>query len=156
MWEYNLKWSLCIILAMVMTIVATLILQNWQRSNFDCSGELMMEYPDIRGDMSVRYVFNGARGVAILRGKITDNNGEILAVNQNVWFNFIRREDDYFLESENVASGTGSTTIHPLLERTLPDFYLKPKEPFYFSILRLNNSTWHFYTSRSPSVFCRK
>lgn len=28
-----------------------------------------MEYPDIRGDISVRYVFNGSNGVAILRGK---------------------------------------------------------------------------------------
>lgn len=46
--------------------------------------------------------------------------------------------------------------IHPLLARTLPDFFLKPKEPFYFSILRLNSSTWQFYTSRSPSVFCQR
>ncbi|CAD5356038.1 protein of unknown function [Citrobacter freundii] len=36
------------------------------------------------------------------------------------------------------------------------DFFLKPKEPFYFSILRLNSSTWQFYTSRSPSVFCQR
>jgi len=27
---------------------------------------------------------------------------------------------------------------------------------FYFSILRLNSSTWQFYTSRSPSVFCQR
>ncbi|ENT2850848.1 hypothetical protein ACFGQ5_003361 [Salmonella enterica] len=124
--------------------------------HFDCSGELVMEYPDIRGDISVRYVFNGSNGVAILRGKITDNNGENLAVNQNVWFTFTRKDDDYFMESGNVASSSGGTNIHPLLARTLPDFFLKPKEPFYFSILRLNSSTWQFYTSRSPSVFCQR
>ena len=155
MWVRNIKWSIFIVIAVVITITATLLLQNWQRSHFDCSGELLMEYPDIRGDISVRYVFNGARGVAILRGQITDNNGETLAVNQNVWFTFTRKDDDYFLESENVASSAGGSTIHPLLARTLPDFYLKPKEPFYFSILRLNSSTSQFYTSRSPSVFCR-
>lgn len=53
-------------------------------------------------------------------------------------------------------SSSGGTNIHPLLARTLPDFFLKPKEPFYFSILRLNSSTWQFYTSRSPSVFCQR
>ena len=83
-------------------------------------------------------------------------NGEKLAVNQNVWFTFTRKDDDYFMESGNVASSSGGTNIHPLLARTLPDFFLKPKEPFYFSILRLNSTTWQFYTSRSPSVFCQR
>ncbi len=156
MWARNIKWSVFIIVAVAITIVATLMLQNWQRSHFDCSGEMMMEYPDIQGDISVRYVFNGTRGVAILRGQITDKNAETLAVNQNVWFSFTRKDDDYFLESDNVASSGGGTTIHPLLARTLPDFYLKSNEPFYFSIIRLNSSTWQFYTSRSPSVFCRR
>ncbi|MEG1421845.1 MAG: hypothetical protein RSA95_03125 [Citrobacter sp.] len=155
MWVRNIKWGLCLIVAVAVTVTATLMLQNWQRSHFDCSGELLMEYPDIRGDVSVRYVFNGSRGVAILRGQIIDNNGETLAVNQNVWFSFTRKDDDYFLLSENVASSSGGLKVHLLLTRTLPDFYLKAKEPFYFSILRLNNSTWQFFTSRSPSVFCR-
>ncbi|GAL39891.1 Uncharacterised protein [Citrobacter freundii] len=141
MWGRNIKWCVGIILAVALTIAVTMTLQNWQRSHFDCSGELVMEYPDIRGDISVRYVFNGSNGVAILRGKITDNNGEKLAVNQNVWFTFTRKDDDYFMESGNVASSSGGTNIHPLLARTLPDFFLKPKEPFYFSILRLNSST---------------
>lgn len=88
MWGRNIKWCVGIILAVALTISVTMTLQNWQRSHFDCSGELVMEYPDIRGDISVRYVFNGSNGVAILRGKITDNNGEKLAVNQNVWFTF--------------------------------------------------------------------
>lgn len=156
MWVRNIKWIAGLIIAVAITLVVTLALQNWQRSHFDCSGELLMEYPDIRGDISVRYVFNGARGVAILRGQITDNEGKTLAVNQNVWFSFTRKANDYFLLSENVASSGGGTAIHPLLARTLPDFYLKPKEPFYFSILRLNSSTWQFYTSRSPSVFCER
>lgn len=156
MWGRNIKWCVGIILAVALTIAVTMTLQNWQRSHFDCSGELVMEYPDIRGDISVRYVFNGSNGVAILRGKITDNNGEKLSVNQNVWFTFTRKDDDYFMESGNVASSSGGTNIHPLLARTLPDFFLKPEEPFYFSILRLNSSTWQFYTSRSPSVFCQR
>ncbi|EMA2418698.1 TPA: hypothetical protein ACNU9R_004382, partial [Citrobacter freundii] len=94
MWGRNIKWCVGIILAVALTIAVTMTLQNWQRSHFDCSGELVMEYPDIRGDISVRYVFNGSNGVAILRGKITDNNGEKLAVNQNVWFTFTRKDDD--------------------------------------------------------------
>lgn len=107
MWGRNIKWCVGIILAVALTIAVTMTLQNWQRSHFDCSGELVMEYPDIRGDISVRYVFNGSNGVAILRGKITDNNGEKLAVNQNVWFTFTRKDDDYFMESGNVASSSG-------------------------------------------------
>lgn len=114
MWGRNIKWCVGIILAVALTIAVTMTLQNWQRSHFDCSGELVMEYPDIRGDISVRYVFNGSNGVAILRGKITDNNGEKLAVNQNVWFTFTRKDDDYFMESGNVASSSGGTNIHPL------------------------------------------
>lgn len=130
MWGRNIKWCVGIILAVALTIAVTMTLQNWQRSHFDCSGELVMEYPDIRGDISVRYVFNGSNGVAILRGKITDNNGEKLAVNQNVWFTFTRKDDDYFMESGNVASSSGGTNIHPLLARTLPDFFLNPKNHF--------------------------
>lgn len=156
MWMRNIKRIAAIGIAVGLTIAATIMLQNWQRSHFDCAGEFIMEYPDIRGDISVRFVFNGKRGVAILRGQITDNKGENLVVNQNVWFTFTRKANDYFFESENVASSAGGTTLHPLLVRTLPDFYLKAKEPFYFSILRLNSSTWQFYTSRSPSVFCRR
>jgi len=156
MWVRNIKWVIFIIIAVILTIVGMLMFENWQRSHFNCSGEMVMEYPDIRGDISVRYVFNGSRGVAILRGQITDSHAETMPINQNVWFTFTRKDDDYFLESENVASSEGGATINPLLLRTLPDFYLKAKEPFYFSILRLNSSTWQFYTSRSPSVFCRQ
>ena len=152
----NIKWCIGIGIAMVITVAATFALQYWQRSHFDCSGDLLMEYPDVSGDISVRYVFNGTRGVVILRGQITDTKGETLAVNQNVWFKFTRKANDYFLESERAASSSGGTDIPPLLARTLPDFYLKAKEPFYFSIIRLNSSTWQFYTSRSPSVFCRR
>lgn len=156
MWMRNIKGIIAILIAVGLTVALTLVFQNWQRSHFDCSGELLMEYPDVHGDINVRYVFSGARGVAILRGQITDKTGETYAVNQNVWFTFTRKENDYFLESENVASSAGGTEIHPLLARTLPNFYLKSKEPFYFSIIRLNSSTWQFYTSRSPSVFCRR
>lgn len=152
----NIKWILLIALAVLLTIVATLLFQNWQRSHFVCSGELLMEYPDIRGDVSIKYVFDGSKGVAILRGQIFDNNGDTLEVNHNVWFSFTRKGNDYFLASENVSSSTGGTNLNPMLKRTLPDFYLKAKEPFYLSILRLNSSTWQFYTSRSPSVFCRR
>jgi len=156
MWARNIKWIVAIGIAIGLTIAVTVMVQYWQRSHFDCAGELLMEYPDIRGDISVRYVFNGSRGVAILRGQITDNKGETLVVNQNAWFTFTRKANDYFLLSDDVASSGGETTIDPLLTRTLPDFYLKPKLPFYFSIIRLNSNTWQFYTSRSPSVFCRR
>ncbi|SNY63912.1 hypothetical protein [Enterobacter sp. CC120223-11] len=156
MWARNIKWIVAIGIAIGLTIAVTVTVQYWQRSHFDCTGELLMEYPDIRGDISVRYVFNGSRGVAILRGQITDNKGATLVVNQNAWFTFTRKANDYFLLSDNVASSGGETTIDPLLTRTLPDFYLKPNLPFYFSIIRLNSSTWQFYTSRSPSVFCRR
>ncbi|MGU3415498.1 hypothetical protein ACLBW0_16760 [Enterobacteriaceae bacterium C34A] len=156
MWARNIKWIVAIGVAIGLTIAVTVMVQYWQRSHFDCTGELLMEYPDIRGDISVRYVFNGSRGVAILRGQIKDNKGETLVVNQNAWFTFTRKANDYFLLSDNVASSGGDTTIDPLLTRTLPDFYLKPNLPFYFSIIRLNSSTWQFYTSRSPSVFCQR
>ena len=156
MWVRNIKWIAGIAMACGITVAATIALQNWQRSHFTCTGDLMMEYPDVSGDISVRYVFNGDNGVAILRGEITDTAGANLAVNQNVWFKFSRKGNDYFLESDNVASSSGETIVHPLLSRTLPNFYLKGNEPFYFSIIRLNSSTWQFYTSRSPSVFCRR
>ncbi|MGU3523442.1 hypothetical protein ACLBW2_10095 [Enterobacteriaceae bacterium C23F] len=156
MWARNIKWIVAFGVAIGLTIAVTVMVQYWQRSHFDCTGELLMEYPDIRGDISVRYVFNGSRGVAILRGQIKDNKGETLVVNQNAWFTFTRKANDYFLLSDNVASSGGDTTIDPLLTRTLPDFYLKPNLPFYFSIIRLNSSTWQFYTSRSPSVFCQR
>ena len=120
---------------------------------YQCPGLAIFGYDLRKDNLFLPNEYEAHEGAEVY---LVNNNGEILAVNQNVWFNFIRREDDYFLESENVASSTGSTTIHPLLERTLPNFYLKPKEPFYFSILRLNISPWQFYTSRSPSVFCRK
>lgn len=62
MWGRNIKWCVGIILAVALTIAVTMTLQNWQRSHFDCSGELVMEYPDIRGDISVRYVLMAAMG----------------------------------------------------------------------------------------------
>lgn len=154
--RYNIKWLIFICFLVVLSVLATWLLQNWQRSHFDCTGDLLVQYPDRNSNISIRYSFDGSRGVALLRGEITTTDGRTEAVNQNVWFTFTRKGNDYFLHSQTAVSSTGEKTVSPLLLDTLPDFYLRANTPFYLSIVRLNSDTWQFYTSRSPSIFCRR
>ncbi|MBV8874283.1 MAG: hypothetical protein JO014_16360 [Metakosakonia sp.] len=116
---------------------------------------MSVEYPSLSGNISVRYIFNGDKGVAILRGEITPVQGKAIAVNHNVWFSFTRNAQDYFLQSERISVSTGDTTIYPELIQTLPDFYLHTGVPFYLNITRTDGNHWLFFTSRSPSIYCK-
>lgn len=156
MWIHKYRIFLLLsFIAIVSTVLAIKSLQVWQRSHFDCMGDLSVEYPSLSGNISMRYIFNGDKGVAILRGEITPAQGKPVAVNHNVWFSFTRNQQDYFLQSERISVSTGDETVYPELIRTLPDFYLRTGVPFYLNITRSDGNHWLFFTSRSPSIYCK-
>lgn len=152
--KYRIFWLLLFV-AVVSTVLIIKSLQIWKRSHFDCMADLSVEYPSLSGNISVRYIFNGDKGVAILRGEITPEQGKVVAVNHNVWFSFTRNERDYFLQSERISISTGDETVYPELIRMLPDFYLRTGVPFYLNITRSDGNHWLFFTSRSPSIYCK-
>ena len=146
---------LALVLAVALTFLAVKSLQEWQRGHFDCMGELSVQYPSVEGNIAIRYIFNGINGVAILRGEISQKGQATVPVNHNVWFSFTRKGQDYFLQSERVSASTGEPTTNALLSRTLPDFYLRDGVPFYLNISRTDGNHWLFFTSRSPSIYCK-
>lgn len=129
--------------------------QYWQREHFNCLGETLIERPPMKASMAVKYIFNGDTGVAVLRGEIQPENAPAIAVNHNVFFNFTRKGNDYFLISKEVTSSTGSSTDGAVLEATLPQFYLHPGVTFYLNITKVSHDGWMFFTSRTPSLYCR-
>lgn len=129
--------------------------QYWQRAHFNCTGETFIERPPMKANMVVKYIFNGDNGVAVLRGEIQPENAEPIAVNHNVFFTFTRKGNDYFLISKEVVSSTGGMTDTPLLLATLPQFYLRANVTFYLNINKVSHDGWMFYTSRTPSLYCR-
>jgi hypothetical protein len=153
---FNIKWLGLTVIAVIITVIAVNVIQAWQSTHFDCSGDMLAHYSDGKGDVTIRYIFSGDRGVAILRGEVVPDTGARVPVNQNVWFSFTRKGSDYFLRSENVSASTGTDKINPVLLKALPEFYLLANEPFYLSISRLDSRSWQFYTSRAPSVFCQR
>ncbi len=148
-------FMLILVVAVMLSFIAIKSIQIWQRGHFDCMGDLSVEYPSIEGNISIRYIFNGTNGVAILRGEITQKGVGSVPVNHNVWFSFNRKGQDYFLQSERVSVSTGETAMNPLLPRTLPDFYLREGVPFYLNISRTDGNHWLLFTSRSPSIYCK-
>lgn len=129
--------------------------QSWQRSHFHCTGETIIERPPMKANIAIKYIFNGDNGVAVLRGEIQPDNAPAIAVNHNVFFDFTRKGNDYFLTSKNVTSSTGDETDSAALEATLPQFYLQPGITFYLNISKVSRGGWLFYTSRTPSLFCK-
>ncbi len=53
-----------------------------------------------RADLTVRHIFDGNKGVAVLRGVLTPDKGEPLGINHNVWFSFTQQGDEFFLYSQ--------------------------------------------------------
>ena len=143
------------IVALFLTFLTVCSIQTWQRGHFVCMGDLAVEFPSVEGNISIRYIFNGTNGVAILRGEITQQGVGSIPVNHNVWISFNRKGQDYFLQSERVSASTGEPTTNALLSRTLPDFYLREGVPFYLNISRTDGNHWLFFTSRSPSIYCK-
>lgn len=129
--------------------------QDWQRSHFNCQGEMDVFMPDSRTDLSLRYIFNGDKGVIVLRGLVTLEKGEQQAISHNVWFSFTRKGDNFFLHSQNVTSNIKGTPVPLSLGSILPVFYLQPDEPFYLRIVRVDGDSRLFYTSRAPSLLCK-
>jgi len=129
--------------------------QSWQRSHFNCQGEMEVFTADSHANITLRYIFSGDKGAIILRGVVNPENGEQQAINHNVWFSFTHKGDDYFLRSENITSNVGAKTSTKELVPVLPVFYQQSGEPFYLKIVRADGNNRLFFTSRVPSLLCK-
>lgn len=127
--------------------------QVWQRSHFDCQGEILIAAEDSSADIAVRYIFDGNKGVAVLRGVVTPLNGRPLTIGHDVWFSFTRDGDDYFLHSQKVSANLKGASVPAGL--MMPVFYLQPGEPFYLRIVRMDSNSRLLYTSRLPTLVCQ-
>lgn len=152
--RFEIKWIIAIVFIGVLTAAAIKSWQYWQRNHFQCSGEMRLLNSGFQGDLSLSYIFDGNRGLVIVRGEITPPRGEPFTINQNVWFSFTRDGQNYFLRSETVSASIGETEQEGYVKSILPKFFLQPQVPFYLNIQRLNEHTRLLYTSRAPSLFC--
>jgi len=127
--------------------------QTWQRSHFECQGEILVSTEDSNADIALRYVFDGNKGVVVLRGVVTPRNGPPLAIDHNVWFSFTRDGNDFFLHSQRVSSNLKGSSVPAGL--MMPAFYLQTGEPFYLRVMRMDSNSRLLYTSRLPSLVCQ-
>lgn len=152
----KLRWLLAALIAtLVLTAGALIFWQDWQRSHFSCQGEMDVFTADSRTFITLRYIFNGDKGVVILRGLNTPEKAEQQAINHNVWFSFTRKGDDFFLHSQNVTSNLTGSQVSSDLVPILPVFYLQSGESFYLRIARVDGDSRLFFTSNVPSMFCK-
>ena len=150
----EIKWLIAIVFIGILSGIMIKSWQYWQRNHFQCSGEMQLLNAGYQGDISLSYVFDSNRGLAIIRGEITPPQGETFTINQNIWFSFTRDGQHYFLRSETVSASIGETEQEEHIKRILPAFFLQPQVPFYLNIQRLNERTRLLYTSRAPSLLC--
>jgi len=129
--------------------------QSWQRSHFNCQGEIEVFTSDSRADITLRYIFSGDKGAVILRGVVTPEKGEPLAINHNVWFSFTRKGNDFFLHSDDITSNISGDAVPARLVPILPVFYQQTGEPFYLRIVRIDGNNRLFFTSHVPSMLCK-
>lgn len=152
--QRKIKWLLTIVVISVLTAAAIKYWQYWQRNHFQCRGELQLFNAGYQGNISLSYIFESGRGLAIVRGEITPPQGDSFTINQNIWFSFTRDGRHYFMRSETVSASIGETEQEEHIKRILPMFFLQPQMPFYLNIQRLNARTRLLYTSRAPSLLC--
>lgn len=150
------RWLLAgLMTALVLTGGALKLWQRWQHSHFDCRGDIEVFAPDSRANITLRYIFDGDKGVTLLRGVMTPENGEPVEINHRVWFTFTRNGNDFFLHSQNITSNESGDVVPAGLAPILPTFYLQPGEPFYLDIMRIDANNRLLFTSRVPSVLCK-
>lgn len=152
----NNSWLLVGFLLIASCIATVKAYLYWQSTNFSCTGELTLHRKDNVANVTMQYVFNGDTGAVLLRGEVISNNAPVEQVSQNVFFDFQRKGNDYFLVSKSVTDSTGNPTDISLLKRAFPLFYLEPDVKFYFNIKQLSGSSWIFTTSRIPTLLCSK
>ena len=129
--------------------------QDWQRSHFNCQGRMEVFTPESRADINLRYIFNGDKGVIILRGIVTPDKGQPQAINRNIWFSFTRKGNDFFLRSQSVTSNLQGSAIPAGEAPLLPMFYQQGGEPYYLRIVRMDGDSRLLFTSRVPSMLCQ-
>lgn len=150
----EIKWLITIVFFGVLSGITIKCWQFWQRNHFQCNGEMQLFNAGYEGDISLRYIFDSNRGLAIVRGEITPPQGDSFTINQNIWFSFTRDGQHYFLQSETVSANIGDIQQEEHVKKVLPKFFLQPQVPFYLNIQRLNQRTRLLYTSRAPSLLC--
>lgn len=118
----EIKWLIAIVFIGILSGIMIKSWQYWQRNHFQCSGEMQLLNAGYQGDISLSYVFDSNRGLAIIRGEITPPQGETFTINQNIWFSFTRDGQHYFLRSETVSASIGETEQEEHIKRILPAF----------------------------------
>lgn len=150
------RWLLAgLVTTLALTGGALKLWQRWQHSHFDCRGDIEVFAPDSRANITLRYIFDGDKGVALLTGMMTRGNAEPVEINHRVWFTFTHNGNDFFLNSENITSNEGGDIVPSGLAPILPTFYLQAGEPFYLDIIRIDGNNRLFSTSRVPSLLCK-
>jgi len=152
----NTSWLLIGLLLVALSIATVKTWLYWKNTHFSCTGELTLHRKDNVANVTMQYVFNGDTGAVLLRGEVISDNAPAEQVSQNIFFDFQRKGNDYFLVSKSVTDSTGNPTDIPLLKRIFPLFYLEPDAKFFLNIKQLTGSSWLFTTSRSPSLFCSR
>lgn len=66
----EIKWLIAIVFIGVLSGIMIKSWQYWQRNHFQCSGEMRLINAGYQGDISLRYVFDSSRGLAMVRGKL--------------------------------------------------------------------------------------
>lgn len=138
----------------IASVLAVKSFLDWQSTNFSCDGDLIIHQQDTVANITIKYIFNGNKGVALVRGEIIPRGLPVQMINQNVFFDAERKRNDYFLVSSSVLDNTGGTSEASVLKAVIPQFYLQPEVKFYLNIERLSGNSWLFSTSRTPSLFC--
>ena len=141
-----------LVMSLVLAGGALMFWQDWQRSHFNCQGRMEVFMPESRADINLRYIFNGDKGVIILRGIVTPDKGESQAINRNVWFSFTRKGNDFFLRSQSVTSNLQGNAISAEDAPLLPMFNQQGGEPYYLGIVRMDGDSRLLFTNRVPSM----
>lgn len=147
-------WFLSGIVAILASIISVKAYLYWQSSHFSCDGEMYVHKKEMNANLTVKYVFNGNTGVALLRGELLPAGRPPQLINQNVFFNVQRKDNDYFLTSKSVMGAPDESPDPTLMKMAIPLFYQQSDVQFYLNIKRLSGNSWLFTTSRTPSLFC--
>lgn len=125
-----------------------------QVHNLECRARLQIVQDNIAFSGLLDLKTNEDKGIVNINGIITDENHNESTVQRTILFTHMMYGQSPVWTSQQIYISSRETAASPLIQKVLPDFFLKQTGVSDVDLFRLNRQAWLITKEDIPYVYC--
>ncbi|MGC6389837.1 hypothetical protein ACMV8I_19580 [Ewingella sp. S1.OA.A_B6] len=149
--------KIVILLSLTFVIaIAGVIYSLWKKyaiENFSCAASFSQHYSNESLDVSLNYIFRENVGIININGHATSDPTKVF--NRKISFSLQKKQDIYYLISDNNLKFPDDTVEDSWLSQYEPDFFVYANKSIHMRIVQQANGSRIFFIATVPTYVCK-